>query len=655
MHDAPSDGVVVGTRGRGGRRPAPHGARADRRRGEATGARLAPRRSALPAWRWLPVLLALAAWAPAASAATRAEVAERRPPSRLRLVRPGAPLVPGQQASLRIETTGENGDLLPVPRPVVVSIFGAAGLTATTRVMVPAGSAAVEVPITAARPGVWQVEVRGEGLYSASTVVACVHPAVLQSHQAVAAARARRAAGAGAAPAGAPPAAAAKPPGAPAATARAAGPPAARPAAAPQALFRAARPNSPAFAAPGAHLEEERLRAEAPAPGPAPAPASRSARPNAAARPAAAAGRESAAAPAAGTAPAGTAEPGATAGGPATSPPAATAKSGEVRLIPEHLERYRGAQGWESVSVDAYWYENGNPNPVPRELELALVSDGGDLLIDPVRLSIPSGDFVSKQPAKVTAAAARKATLRALYPGGQSNLVDVSFLAAPATRLSFASGPQVIRAFGVVSTEVYVRLLDAAGMPAVADRPIKVNLQLSGPIGSPQLQPAVINAGEIETRAPLELPRFGAYTVLAAASDLADAPPLAIEVTFDWLLLVVILLGGLLGSLARVLYQGQSADATPRRLLRVLLLGGLAALLVVLLSAFGLLSLLASALPQGFTDALARIPLGSLTGVFLLGFLAGLLFDRIFGGLVSPGGGRADAKPPAAPAAPGGQ
>jgi hypothetical protein len=575
MHDAASHGVVVETRGRGasdGRGAAAPGTPAARR--PAVDARPEPHRSARPAWRCLLVLLALAARAPAA-AATRADGAERRPPSRLRLVRLGAPLVPGQKANLRIETTGESGDLLPVPRPVVVSLLGAAGLTATTRVTVPAGSAAVEVPITAGKPGVWQVEARGEGLYSASTVVACVHPAVLQSHQAVAAAPAQ-------------PAEAARPP-----------------TAAPVPL-RSARPNAPAFAAPGAHLEEERLHAEAPAPGAAP----RSARPNAATR------------------------------------PAAGAQGAGVRLIPEHLERYRGAQGWESVSIDAYWYENGNPNPAPRELELALVSDGGDLLIDPVRLSIPSGDFVSKQPAKVTAVAARKATLQALYPGGQSNLIDVSFLAAPAARLSFASGPQVIRAFGVVSSEVYVRLLDAAGMPAVADRPIKVNLQLSGPIGSPQMQPAVINAGEIETRVPLQLPRFGAYTVLAAASDLADAPPLTIEVTFDWLLLLVILLGGLLGSLARVLYLGQSADESPRRLLRVLLLGGLAALLVVLLSAFGLLSLLADALPHGWSEALARIPLGSLTGVFLLGFLAGLLFDRVFGGLVTPGAG--GAKPPAA-------
>jgi hypothetical protein len=45
------------------------------------------------------------------------------------------------------------------------------------------------------------------------------------------------------------------------------------------------------------------------------------------------------------------------------------------------------------------------------------------------------------------------------------------------------------------------------------------------------------------------------------------------------------------------------------------------------------------------------VPLGSLTGVFLLGFLAGLLFDRVFGGLVSPGTGSGGTPPPQQPAA----
>jgi len=631
--------------------------------------------------RWstglLLALLAFRGPAAAAAGAGGAAIGER-PPSRLHLVRPVGPLVPGQQATLEIETLGEHGQPLAAQHAIAVSLFGAAGLIATTRVELPAGSSRVAVPLSSAKPGLWQVEARAHGLYSASTVVVCVAPAVLERHQAIKLAPAGRTVAAGAtaakAPAGqgepavnapgaaattagrepaaeaparrvvmtpasrhatVPPAAAPAPGGAPATTLSPPRPP--PPFAAMAPLSAAAPAPAAAAAAPGAHHEEERLRTVAIAPAPPP----NAARPEAAASPS----RTRAATAAAVTARAvAQGIPGAAGAGAGAAGNAA----GEVRLIPEHLQRYRGTHGWESVSIDAYWYEKGNPSASPRELEIALVADQGDLHIAPVRLNILPGDFMSKQPAVVTAEAAAKASLRALYPGGQSNLVDVSFLAAPATQLSFSSGQQVIRGFGVVSSDVYVRLLDAAGVPAVADRPIQVNLQLNGPIGSPQLSPAVIPTGEIETRVPLELPRMGAYTLIASAASLGDSPPLSIVVAFDWLLLLTTLLGGVLGSLTRVLYRGQSAEAAPRRLLRVLLLGSLAALLVVLLSAFRLLSLLTGALPQGFAAALAKVPLGSLTGVFLLGLLAGLLFDRVFGSLVSPAPAGGGAKPPAA-------
>jgi hypothetical protein len=611
--------------------------------------------------RWLLAALALVCWA-AAMAAPRPAGGEEPPPSRLRLERLSGPLVPGQHASLRIETVDQAGKPVPVHRPVEISLTGTGSVTATTRITIPAGSASVEVPIDAKKPGLWQIEARGEGLYSASTVIVCVAPAVLQRHQEVAKVIQRT----------------------PAATAGTAAerPGERAPAPPPRRLLRslstaavpapAVPPPTPPGGAPAARTEEERLVAEGTA---APGGAKRGSRLTtirAFAIPGAGRPALPPAAPGGGGAAAAGPEPGAAAGTGAGTRPGAGAGAGTgagtapgagsggaaiaimggsgVRLIPEHMERYRGPQGWESVAIDAYWYENGNPSPAPQQvdLELAMVNDQGDLRIEPDHLSIPPGDFVTRQPAVVTAASARKASLQALYPHGQSNLVDVSFLAAPASRLAFASGPQVVRAFGVASSEVFVRLLDAAGVPAVASQPIQVNLRLSGPMGSPQVPPVVIDAGAFETRAPIELPRFGTYSVFAAASNLADAAPLSIEVAFDWLLLLATLLGGLLGSLTRVLYQGQKADEAPRRLLRVLLLGGLAALLVVLLSAFGLLSLIAGALPQSWSQALAKIPLGSLTGVFLLGFLAGLLFDRVLGGVLSPAKGGAT-PPQAAP------
>ncbi len=607
----------------------------------------------------LATLPALIAWAPVAEQSQPAGSGER-PPSRLHLVRPAGPLVPGQQANLTIETLGEGGKPQAVQRPVVVALSGAAGLVATTQVTVAAGSASVEVPLQTAKPGLWQVDARAHGLYSASTVIVCVAPAVLKRHEAVAASAA-------AARPATRPATATLRPAVPATRVSGEAPPPPAPHAVPIAPTSAMPPPPPpapaaqeqttaAAGAPRPRLQARRLHAAVPLPKAEPRPAPRGAPAAAgervAAQQAAVLVATAAPSPPAAGSLGGAGSSGGGVGSSGAGAPAGAGAAGEVRLIPEHLQRYRGTQGWDSVSIDAYWYENGNPGPAPHDLDLALVSGQGNLQIDPVRLSIPNGDFVSSHAAVVTASAAQSTSLQALYPGGQSNMVDISFLAAPPAKLSFSSGPQQIRAFGVASSDVYVRLLDAAGEPAVADRPVQVNLQLTGPIGSPQLAPASIDAGQIEARVPLSLPRFGAYTVIASAAGLADASPLAIEVAFDWMLLLAALLGGLLGSLTRVLYRGDGADENPRRLLRVLLLGGLAALLVVLLSAFGLLSLLAGALPQGFTDALAKVPLGSLTGVFLLGFLAGLLFDRVFGRLLSPATGSAGAPPPAAPTVP---
>src|SRR5258708_339531 len=156
----------------------------------------------------LALLALVGSWEPAAVAASAARASTgtpgERPPSRLRLVRPLAPLVPGQPASLGIETVGEHGELLAAQHPVAVTLSGAAGLTAATLVNLPAGSSRIAVPLSAAKPGLWQIEARAHGLYSASTVVVCVAPAVLQRHQALRAVPARPTASPGAAAAKAP-------------------------------------------------------------------------------------------------------------------------------------------------------------------------------------------------------------------------------------------------------------------------------------------------------------------------------------------------------------------------------------------------------------------------------------------------------------------
>lgn len=124
----------------------------------------------------------------------------------------------------------------------------------------------------------------------------------------------------------------------------------------------------------------------------------------------------------------------------------------------------------------------------------------------------------------------------------------------------------------------------------------------------------------------------------ASAPDFASAAPYTITYAIDWRMIAFALAGGLLGSLARVLYRRERE----RGPVRVLVLGLLAAFLTLLLFSFGLLSVLEGALPE----ALAKLPSHGPFAALLLGFLAGLSFDKVFGRLLAG----AEPAPEAAPA-----
>jgi hypothetical protein len=544
------------------------------------------------------------------------------PPSRLRLQEPRDPLVPGQQANLTIETVDEQGKPLAATRRIEVSLEGAAALTAAPRVVLQPGESSIEVPIRPAKPGVWTIEASSPGLSSALGHVVCVDQKTFDSHRATRArleqTTVRQQAGR--------PLAVEAPRGTPGGIAggvssRAAG--ARKQAIAPADQAAAIRQQRAGAAGNTTQMQDrnaairrqlaEEARGSTTA-APDRAAAIRQQRAEAAKAPAAPAGAG------------GSGGPAATSGG---------AGGGEVRLIPDRLKRRRGMGGWDGVSLDAFWYEQGKPAPASRDIELMLVAQQGEPRIEPQRLSIASGDFVAQHPATVSADTAGTAVLQALYLGGQSNPVELEFLAPAPVRLAFEGtqetvggrAQEIVRGFGVVSSQVYLRLLDASGQPVTADQPVRVTIELVDPTGA-RTQPPVPPISSLnDPPVPLELSRWGTYTVRAFAPGLAEAAPLTIQFGIDWLLIAVALLGGIAGSVARVLYlrPGNWRGG----LLRVVALGSVAALIVLMLASFGLLSLLGAT-----TAELQKIPLKSLAGVFLLGFLGGLLFDVVFGRLL---------------------
>lgn len=184
-----------------------------------------------------------------------------------------------------------------------------------------------------------------------------------------------------------------------------------------------------------------------------------------------------------------------------------------------------------------------------------------------------------------------------------------------------------------------MRLLDDDGEPVVTEKPVDVDVAVAGPTGTRSYS-ATIEPSRMQAKVALELNRPGSYTIQASAPGLRDSDTLPVRFAVDWLLLSMALFGGVLGSLTRVLYRRDRCESVwPKGIVRVLVLGVAAALLVLLLSLFGLLSLLSGALPEGVSEELQKVSATSLFGVLLLGYLAGLLFDKVLGRFL--GGGEA--------------
>lgn len=310
-----------------------------------------------------------------------------------------------------------------------------------------------------------------------------------------------------------------------------------------------------------------------------------------------------------------------------------------ARLVAQPVSIRRGREGWVESRIDAYCFVGENPAACPRELQVNLVLEesSGALALNPTVLTIAAGDVKSRTPATLSADQAATARVRGFYAGGVSEPIEISFLRAQPRQLGLMDIPaKTIRGLGLLSSEVYVRLLDAGGEPALADRPVPVTLVLSGPAGS-RSYPVTVPEGEFQVAVPVEIARHGEYELGAFAPGLKPAPDQPLSFGIDWSLLAFALFGGILGSLARVIYRREASWGWGAA--RVFFLGMLAAILVLLLSVFGLLSLLEGALPPGWSDKLQNVPVTSLFAVLLLGFLAGLLFDKVFGRFLGADGG----------------
>jgi len=507
------------------------------------------------------------------------------PPVRIALRVPKAQLEPGKVSRIAVELLGERGRPAAAAEPLPIQLAGAAGLGVPARVTVPAGASRIEVPIRAVKPGLWKIEASSKGLFSGFGVVVCI-------------AKIQRAV------------------------------PISLPSSPPRAE-RPAHTAEPKSAAPELRhrFTFRRLPEGAiarPAPTPAPPP------------------------PSPGTAEVLRAPAHVEALEPSVQPGAETAPppQGRVELIAQPVKVPRTRDGWKSL-VDAFWFEGDVPALRTEPLnDVTLVIEGGSSVVASSRsLTIPVGQFKSQTSAEISAQSADTATVKALYPHGKSNPIEIDFLSPAPAQLALAGASRSFRGLTGVNSDILVRLLDDNGQPAVADQEIPVEVAVEGPLGT-HSYPAKVLAGAIQTTVSLDLNRPGSYTVQASGGRLRPSDPVEVRFALDWLLILSSLVGGVLGSLTRVLYRRERV--WPKGFVRTVALGVAAALFVLLLSVFGVLSVLGDALPAA--QALEKVPATSLLGALLLGFIAGLVFDKIFARFLGARGRKA--KPPGGAPAP---
>ena len=349
--------------------------------------------------------------------------------------------------------------------------------------------------------------------------------------------------------------------------------------------------------------------------------------------------------------PAPPAEPAAEPAAEPTAPPAA-APLGRLRFNPQHLRIPPGSNGLYSRPIQAAWYVGDYPALAESDVvaELQLVEQPEGFALAPDRLRVPASAMTGS--VRIEGSRPGLARIQALLPDREVADVVVELLPPQPAALRFSlDQAAAMRRLGPAELRVWARLVDAAGRPTVAPRPLVIDFVAGSGAGGARCQ-AELPAGEGEVGCDLALSRFDEYALTARARGGGlEVGTAQFDFSFDWALLAWALAGGLLGAAVQV---GRRRVKAGEPLVRTYLLGAAAALVVVLLLVFGGLVWLDVAFPEGLRQAAER---SSQPALFLLGLLAGFGGEAVFAALdrrFAWSGGKSDGAGPATPPAEGG-
>ncbi len=293
---------------------------------------------------------------------------------------------------------------------------------------------------------------------------------------------------------------------------------------------------------------------------------------------------------------------------------------GTVRLYAQPDRVRRSAAGWPAVEVLGVWMVDGMPRVrhTPLRMRMMLGPESSPCAVAPSESVIDAGQ-VTARPVAVVPGHAGTAVIAATYDGGWAEEARVSFLPPEPAALVLPVLPGSVAGLATAEVPVVVRAVDESGAPCCLPGEVRGVVTASGPSGTVERE-VVMAAESGSGSATFSLARHGTYTFVARAGTL-PCQRVTLRYTVDWLLIGMALFGGVIGSGSVVLQKRRKPSG--RTVFRIVAIGLVAAVVVLLLASFGLLSAIEASAPQVW-GALASVPAASLMGALLLGIVAGL-------------------------------
>ncbi len=277
---------------------------------------------------------------------------------------------------------------------------------------------------------------------------------------------------------------------------------------------------------------------------------------------------------------------------------------------------------WQANVSVAAMDDQGALAPVASDVSVHLDASYGKLSKSDIVLAAGQVSNFS-DPVLLTADRAGLSHVDAVSSLGAVAPMDVDYLQPPPTQLRLSVGSPVLAGTGSSTASVQVCLLDDSGGVTSAEEDTPVVLNAQGELGS---QGVSIAKGTPCSAAVVWTGSAGAATITAEASGLKPDTRTVTFPSFPWYLIWLAGAGGLIGAIV----ASSSGDLFSKNwwphAWRSLVLGAVLGAVFYLFARFG-----AVAIPKSVPVDLAKIPVVSGVGAFLIGFVGGLLGRKLWG------------------------